>query len=458
MIRLFKHYVPQRLLLQMLFDAGLILLVIIGVSITLIDLPGKSVSLASHHALSLAACLFIINSAAGFYQQAHTRTWLQSCVRAAVAAMVALPLPFLLFRALPSGIDDEAMAFAAMLAIVVVIAHRVYAAHAENRSSMRTRLLVVGSGTAAELVGRTLKTAAPLVDVVGYFADPNDQLCVPRSELLSTQNSLTATAIKLQVNEIVVALNDRRGGSMPLKELLACRVNGIRVFDISTHFEKTLGQIRLDFVNAGWLIFGDGFDQGIVRTTFKRVFDIFCATALIVLSAPLMLLTALLVAVESRGPILYRQERVGLNGSTFKVIKFRSMYNDAEKDGKPRWATAKDTRITWIGNIIRRSRIDELPQLFNVLAGTMSIVGPRPERPYFVEQLTAQIPYYGVRQSVKPGITGWAQVRYHYGSTVEDSQEKLQYDLYYVKNNTLFLDALILFETVAVVLTGKGAR
>ncbi|HET6599363.1 MAG TPA: TIGR03013 family XrtA/PEP-CTERM system glycosyltransferase, partial [Burkholderiaceae bacterium] len=339
-----------------------------------------------------------------------------------------------------------------------VIVHRVYAAHAENRSSMRTRLLVVGSGAAAQLVGKTLKSAAPLVDVVGYFGDPNDELCVPRSELLTTRNSLTATALKLQVNEIVVALNERRGGGMPLEDLLACRVHGIRVFDISTHFEKTLGQIRLDFVNAGWLIFGDGFDQGIVRTTIKRIFDILCATALIVLSAPLMLLTAILVAVESSGPILYRQERVGLNGRTFKVLKFRSMYNDAEHDGKPLWAAPKDTRITWIGNIIRRVRIDELPQLFNVLRGTMSIVGPRPERPYFVEQLTTQIPYYGVRQSVKPGITGWAQVRYHYGATVEDSMEKLQYDLYYVKNNTLFLDALILLETVAVVLTGKGAR
>jgi exopolysaccharide biosynthesis polyprenyl glycosylphosphotransferase len=171
-----------------------------------------------------------------------------------------------------------------------------------------------------------------------------------------------------------------------------------------------------------------------------------------------MLITAAAIKFESRGPILYRQERVGLNGKTFSIAKFRSMRTDAEKDGKPRWAAANDDRITRVGQLIRRLRIDELPQLLNVLRGDMSLVGPRPERPFFVDQLTQDIPFYALRHSVKPGVTGWAQVRYHYGSTVEDSQEKLQYDLYYVKNHTLFLDLVVLLETVGVVLTGKGAR
>jgi sugar transferase (PEP-CTERM system associated) len=260
------------------------------------------------------------------------------------------------------------------------------------------------------------------------------------------------------VHEIIVALTERRGGSMSLRDLLDCRIHGINVSDLSTHFEKMLGQIRIDHVNASWLIFGDGFNQGLLRTTIKRLFDIVCAMVLLVAAAPIMLATMVLIRLESRGPALYRQERVGLNGRTFRVVKFRSMVTDAEKDGKPRWATDDDDRITRVGRLIRRVRIDELPQLFNVLKGEMSIVGPRPERPFFVEQLTSEMPYYAVRHSVKPGITGWAQVRYHYGSTVEDSQQKLQYDLYYVKNHTLFLDLLILFETVAVVLTGKGAR
>ena len=171
-----------------------------------------------------------------------------------------------------------------------------------------------------------------------------------------------------------------------------------------------------------------------------------------------MLLTIILIAIESGFPIFYRQERVGMNGRLFNVIKFRSMRTDAEKDGKPRWATGNDSRVTRVGRFIRKTRIDELPQLVNVLKGDMSMVGPRPERPFFVDQLTREIPFYAVRHSVKPGVTGWAQVRYHYGASVEDSAEKLQYDLYYVKNHTLFLDLVVLFETVGVVLTGKGAQ
>jgi sugar transferase (PEP-CTERM system associated) len=243
-----------------------------------------------------------------------------------------------------------------------------------------------------------------------------------------------------------------------MRELLDCKLAGIRVFDITTYFERMLGQIRIDYVNAGWLIFGDGFNQGLYRTLVKRAFDIVCSTVLILVSAIVMVLTAIAIKLESRGPVFYRQERVGANGKTFKVTKFRSMRTDAEKDGKPVWAAAQDSRVTRIGAIIRRTRIDELPQLFNVLKGEMSLVGPRPERPYFVEQLKQEIPYYSVRHSIKPGVTGWAQVKYQYGSTVEDSAEKLQYDLYYVKNHSLFLDFVVLFETVGVVLTGKGAR
>jgi exopolysaccharide biosynthesis polyprenyl glycosylphosphotransferase len=190
----------------------------------------------------------------------------------------------------------------------------------------------------------------------------------------------------------------------------------------------------------------------------KRVFDIVSAGVLIALASPVMLLTALAIKLDSRGPVLYRQERTGLDNKPFQCVKFRSMRTDAERDGQPRWATTGDDRITRVGRLLRVSRIDELPQLFSVLKGDMSLVGPRPERPYFVEQLTREIPFYAVRHSVKPGVTGWAQVRYQYGSTVEDSQEKLQYDLHYVKNHTLWLDLQILVETVHVVLTGKGAR
>jgi sugar transferase (PEP-CTERM system associated) len=276
--------------------------------------------------------------------------------------------------------------------------------------------------------------------------------------IISSKKSLTDTAINLKVEEIVVAVTERRGGAMPLRELLDCKLQGIKVLDLASHFEQTLGQIRLESLYAGWLIFGDGFSQGSARTIVKRIFDIACATILILLSLPVMLIAALAIVIENGFPVFYRQERVGLNGRLFNVIKFRSMRRDAEKDGKPVWAKAQDNRVTKVGRIIRKLRVDELPQLFSVLTGDMSLVGPRPERPFFVDQLTKEIPFYAVRHSVKPGVTGWAQVRYHYGATVEDSAEKLQYDLYYVKNHSLFLDILVLFETVGVVLTGKGAQ
>lgn len=387
-------------------------------------------------------------------------TFSRSSLRAAVALVVALPLTYVIFGLLPADPEHlQLLQFAAMAGVAAIIVRRMYVAHWAAVPRARTRILIFGTGPAAQLVGNTLKERDPNAHIVGYVPGPNEkEPAVPRNELLSLDGTLTDMAHKLGVDEIVVALTERRSGSMPLRQLLDCKLRGVKVYDINTHFEKTLGQIRVDYVNAGWLIFGDGFNQGALRTFVKRVFDIVCASSLIVLSAPIMLVTAVAIKLESRGPVLYRQERVGFGGRPFNVAKFRSMRTDAEKDGTPRWTATNDDRITRVGHVIRRLRIDELPQLFNVLRGEMSLVGPRPERPYFVEQLTQEIPYFAVRHSVKPGVTGWAQVRYQYGATVEDSMEKLQYDLYYVKNHTLFLDVVVLFETVGVVLTGKGAR
>ncbi|CAN5393033.1 hypothetical protein BH11PSE9_BH11PSE9_01190 [soil metagenome] len=460
MIRVFSHYFHRRTLWHILIDFGLIGLTIAGVVLANGERPSLVVPEAATGGLSLAACMFIINTASGFYQHAHNRSLNESCARALVALLLALPLAYGIFSLMPPAMTNgQNLKIAAMIGVAAIIAHRVYAAHSATQASIRSRILIFGSGEAAQLVGNTIRVADPHADVVGYVCGPNENnSAIPDSKLVSDGRSLTQTAIDLNVDEIVVALGERRGGSMPLRELLDCKLSGIRVVDIATYFEKTLGQIRIDYVKASWLIFGDGFNQGIFRTLAKRIFDVICAFVLIVLSAPAMLIAMIMVVSESRGPALYRQTRVGLNGKHFNVMKFRSMRVDAEKDGTPQWASLKDDRITKVGAVMRKFRIDELPQLFNVLKGEMSLVGPRPERPFFVEQLTREIPYYAVRQSVKPGVTGWAQVRYHYGSTVEDSQEKLQYDLYYVKNNTLFLDLVILFETITVVLMGKGAR
>jgi sugar transferase (PEP-CTERM system associated) len=459
MIRIFNHYVHRAALRSMLFDMGALLLVAVGVITMQLGSLDQAVPLAGTHVVSFAACLVVINSASGLYETPSGMSMSRAYARAVFVLLVTLPLAYLIFGLLPASFADRAVVqLTVMAGVSALILRRVYVTHSQSSPRTSTRILVFGAGAAAKTVGDTLKAADPNAHIVGYVPGTNEaEPAVPASELLALRGSLCETARALNADEIVVALTERRAGSMPLRQLLDCKLSGIKVYDLNTHFEKTLGQIRVDYLNAGWLIFGDGFNQGSFRTFVKRVSDIVCSSLLLLVSAPVMLVTALAIKLESRGPVFYRQERTGLNGQSFNVTKFRSMRTDAEKNG-PQYASANDSRVTRVGGIIRRLRIDELPQLINVLSGEMSLVGPRPERPVFVQQLTQEIPFYAVRHSVKPGVTGWAQVRYHYGSTVEDSQEKLQYDLYYVKNHTLFLDLVVLLETIGVVLTGKGAR
>ena len=460
MIKIFNHYIHRRTILQLLLDFGLILVtVLLATGWHMPDLS-RATSAALPSAVLLSIAALTINAALGFYQRVHNRSVAQSRARAVLSLCLILPMAYLILRVLPLGLEDQDfVALSVVGGLILMLGHRVHVGHSSAQSLMRQRVLVFGTGTRAKLVGRTLQKSDPHVDLVGYYASPNEAVAeVSAWGILSPNTSLTDIVMEQQVDEIVVALAERRGGSMPLRELLDCKLHGVKVVDMATHFEKTLGQIRLDSVSAGWLIFGDGFSQGWLRTGIKRLFDIVFGLVLIILASPVMLVAAVLIVLESGGPILYMQERVGLNGRLFNVIKFRSMRTDAEQDGQPRWASAQDDRVTRVGRIMRKLRIDELPQLFSVLNGDMSLVGPRPERPYFVDKLTQELPYFAVRQSVKPGVTGWAQVRYHYGASVEDSAEKLQYDLYYVKNHTLFLDLVILFETVGVVLTAKGAQ
>jgi sugar transferase (PEP-CTERM system associated) len=460
MIRIFNHYVHRSALQGMLFDLTLVLLVAIialGFQVGSMD---QAVPLAGTHLVSFAACVFVISSASGLYEARPSASLGRAVARAVLVLLAALPLTYLIFGFLPPSFANRStVQLSTMAGVAALVMRRAYLAHSSAAAAGRMRILVYGVGTAAQAVVETLRQRDPNAHIVGFVPGPNErEPAVPAAEIISQRGTLPELANELGVDEIVVALTERRAGSMPLRQLLDCKASGIKVYDLATHFEKTLGQIRLDYLNASWLIFGEGFNQGAWRTGVKRVFDIISACLLILFSAPVMLATALIIKLESRGPALYRQERVGQNGRSFSIAKFRSMRTDAEKDGKPRWASANDDRVTRVGQVIRRLRIDELPQLFNVLRGDMSLVGPRPERPFFVDQLTQEIPFFALRHSVKPGVTGWAQVRYAYGATVEDSQEKLQYDLYYVKNHTLFLDLVVLIETVGVVLTGRGAR
>jgi len=270
--------------------------------------------------------------------------------------------------------------------------------------------------------------------------------------------ALSDAVRKLRVDEVIVAVRQQRGGVLPLRELLDCRLEGVAITDLAGYFERVHGQVPIESLKVSWLIYGDGFRQNWWRSFVKRTFDIVVSGTLLILAAPVIALAALLIALEDDGPIIYRQDRLGYRGRHFTLYKLRSMSKDAEKDGRATWAAKNDARVTRVGRWLRRTRIDELPQLVNVLKGEMSFVGPRPERPEFVAMLTEQIPYYAVRHSVKPGLTGWAQVRYSYGATVEQAVRKLEYDLYYVKNHTLVLDLVILLETVRVVLLAEGAR
>ncbi|MFZ2295461.1 MAG: TIGR03013 family XrtA/PEP-CTERM system glycosyltransferase [Polaromonas sp.] len=464
MIKIFDYYFHKRTLLQILFDLGLVAVTVVASILSQVADPAStSASLSSSvvtTALLFAVGILIINSGLGLYERVHSRTVGQTSARAVLSLCLSLPLSFLIFRLSPLHLGNErAFVLALVAAVALMLINRVHVTHAKSRAIKGPRVLIFGAGIRAKQVGSTLKKSDPNVDLVGYYASPNEAVKeVSGWGVLSPEKSLTDIVLEHRVDQIVVALSERRGGSMPLRELLDCKLQGVRVVDIATYFETTLGQIRLDAVSAGWLIFGEGFNQGLVRTMIKRLFDIVCATLLILLALPIMLVTGILILLEDGSPIFYLQERVGLNGRLFNVVKFRSMRTDAEKDGQPRWASATDDRVTQVGRVIRRLRIDELPQLFSVLGGDMSLVGPRPERPYFVDKLTQEMPYYAVRQSVKPGVTGWAQVRYHYGASVEDAAEKLQYDLYYVKNHSLFLDFVVLFETVGVVLRCKGAQ
>ena len=328
-----------------------------------------------------------------------------------------------------------------------------------NLGTFKPRVLVLGTGS------RVLKLAEfaesnPNHSVVGYVALQPATHYVPLSRVLpvSPGDSLLSVVKKYGIDQIVVAVRERRGGGLPVQELLACRMHGIKVTELSTFYEREYRQVLLESLNASWMVLGEGFRQGVLRASVKRLFDLVASAALLLLTLPVLLVAAACIFLEGGLPLFYRQERVGQGGKVFTIYKLRSMKNTAESDGTPRWAQPNDDRTTRVGRIIRKLRIDELPQIINVFKGQMSFVGPRPERPYFVDQLVKQIPYYALRHSIKPGITGWAQVRYPYGASLDDTVEKLQHDLYYVKNHTLFLDLMILIATVNVVLWAKGAR
>jgi sugar transferase (PEP-CTERM system associated) len=323
---------------------------------------------------------------------------------------------------------------------------------------LEERILIVGTGQLARIVAQQIRSQHDFAyRIVGFVEEAETEPdAIAVAPVLGTPSELSQIVEARRVDRIVVGVSDRRG-HLPLNELLHAKLAGVRVEDAATTYERITGKILVDDLKPSWLIFSDGFRASRVSRAVKRTFDAGLAVVGIVLAAPLMLLTAVAIRLDSRGPIFYRQERVGENGRVFTLCKFRSMRVDAEQ-GTPIWAKDKDDRVTRVGRFIRKARLDELPQLWNVLRGDMSFVGPRPERPFFVEQLAAVIPFYMARHAVRPGVTGWAQVKYRYGASVEDALEKLRYDLYYIKHESLVFDFTILIDTVKVIMSGKGAQ
>jgi sugar transferase (PEP-CTERM system associated) len=379
------------------------------------------------------------------------------CLQSVGAASILLALLYLVAPSLV--VADGAFLAATIPLLLAILAWRLLFNRLVTLGPLEERVLIVGTGPGSRLVaGEILAQRDFPYHIVGFIDEDQRRVGQPLMNpgIVGTPADIERLVSTHGVDRIIVGLHDRRG-KLPVAELLRAKIRGVCVEDVNTVFERLTGKLLVEELRPSWLIFSDGFRASRLTRFTKRTFDIVLAAVGLVLAAPLMLLTAIAVWLESGSPVLYRQERVGEHGRPFTLMKFRSMRHDAEQ-GTPIWARDGDARVTQVGRFIRQTRLDELPQLWTVLQGDMSFVGPRPERPFFVAQLASQISFYEQRHSVKPGITGWAQIKYRYGASIEDALEKLQYDLYYVKHLSLTLDLTILFDTVRVVLFAKGAR
>ena len=464
MIHIFSHYVPGRLLLLAVLEAAVLLIAVqVGISLQFAEyragIPGTGTAVPLQ-AAAFALGMMIIMASMGLYKSDLWNNTQSISVRLVAAFLLGFVVTVLASYLVPSfNLGPVVLGGTLIVGLTGTVLVRSAFHKWKNLDVFKSRVLVLGTGS------RVMKLAEYAQrnsnhQVVGYIALQPSKHYVPLQQVLpmAPEDSLLSVIERYEIDQVVVAVRDRRGGGFPVRQLLECKMKGVKVSELPTFFEREYRQVLLESLNPSWMVLGDGFRQSALRNIMKRLFDLTASGALLLLTLPIMLVAALWIFLESGLPVLYRQERVGRGGRIFTLYKLRSMKSDAEGDGTPRWAKANDVRTTLVGRFIRKFRVDELPQIFNVFQGDMSFVGPRPERPFFADQLAKQIPFYALRHSAKPGITGWAQVRYHYGASVDDAIEKLQHDLYYVKNHCMFLDIMILIATVEVVLWGKGAR
>jgi len=464
-VRIFKHFVPSQLLALVVAD-GLVVFASMYLGIMLRFLGTNSDGYLEHlpiypRALIFVAVMLVSMTAMGLYLResvSHRMEWIPRLMASFGAGLAIMTL--IMFAVRDLSLWRGPFGLSVILAFLGTILTRVVFIRIVGSEVLKQRLLVLGTGSRAQQIESILRDNGidDKFEIVGYVPGGETQHAVPEGRLIGVNKPLIATCFQNQIDEIVVAVRDRRRGNLAVGELLECKLEGFDVVEIGSFFERETGHVQLDTLNPSWMVFSDGFCRSSSRNFVKRSFDVLVSLVLLLASIPVMLLAAFAIWIESGRPIFYRQTRVGECGEVFEILKFRSMRVDAEQDGKAQWATKNDTRVTRVGRILRDLRIDELPQIFNVLKGDMSFVGPRPERPAFTSGLSKSIPFYRNRLSVKPGITGWAQINYPYGASSEDARRKLQYDLYYVKNHSLFLDVVILLQTVNAVLFARGAR
>ena len=466
-VRIFNGHLHLPQLLLVLSETGIALLSVYGA--VLARFYNYSDPIGSFHstvgviwprALAFASVMLLALASLGLYQIRQRNPFSGVLVRLLIAVLFAQAAIALIFYMAPAlYVGRGVMGLAGIIAFLGLALNRYLFLRIADEDVFKRRVLVWGAGARAATINNRLRRRSDQrgFKIVGFVRAPGDGMDVQDRHIVQPEQDLVRLAMRHKVEEIVVAPDDRRGG-LPTAELLECRIHGIEVCDVLAFFERESGRVDVELMQPSWLIFSKGFRNDAVRLASKRLFDIVVSVGILVSTLPIAILTSIAIFLEDRKPVLYRQVRVGRYGRPFSMLKFRSMRVNAESDGAAVWATRNDSRVTRVGSLIRKFRIDELPQVLNVLVGHMSFVGPRPERPEFVKELAKVIPYYPERHSVKPGITGWAQVCYSYGSSEDDARGKLEYDLYYVKNHSLVFDLMVLLQTVEVVLFRIGSR
>lgn len=463
MIRVFRHYISSAYLLLVVLEAFVYLTAVpIAYWIRLGITEGWDDTVALK-VPSLIYALVMLTTAAslGLYQRALSQNFSVYFLRMMMVFGIATLAMAVMFYSFPGIFLGRGVLLGTILySAFGVAAVRFLFIRFVDHEAIQQRVLVLGAGDKANQIEEYNKTNMHArFKVLGYVSPTTEAQKISEERIIQYNSSLNKIVQKLDIDELVIAFDDERL-QIPVDDILACKMDGLSVIDFLSFFEKHTGEISIDRIRPSWLYLSDGFCiDGFVRT-IKRMIDLLASVLLLILFLPLMVIIAIAISIEShgKGSILYRQTRVGKNGQEFEILKFRSMRPDAEQNGGVQWAKTGDERITRLGNILRKYRLDEIPQLYNVFHGEMSLVGPRPERPEFVEQLIKEIPYYQERHQVKPGLTGWAQLNFSYGASVEDARKKHQYDLYYLKNYSVFLDVLIMLQTLEVMIWKKGSR